>query len=81
MNRERITVLSRPLVRVHDLDADAVFRQKQRGDEADWTGADDEDFRIGMTKHEPPQSTLASCARIVSMGAFTHANIGVSRCV
>ena len=29
----------------------------------------------------PRQSMFASCARIASMGAFAHVNIGVSRCV
>ena len=51
MDRERVAVLGRPLVRVDDLHPDPVLLQEQRRDETDRTGADDEDFRIWLMKH------------------------------
>jgi hypothetical protein len=44
-------VLGRPLVHVDDLHTNPVLLQEQGCDEADRTGADDEDLRIGVTKH------------------------------
>jgi hypothetical protein len=51
MNRERVAVLSRPLVRVDDLHTDSVLLQEQGRNETDRTGADDKDFRIWVMKH------------------------------
>ena len=51
MDRERVAVLGRPLVHVDDLHTDPVLLQEQGRDETNRTGADDEDLRIGMTKH------------------------------
>ena len=51
MDRERVAVLGRPLVHVDDFHTDPVLLQEQRRDETDRTGADDEDLRIGVTKH------------------------------
>ncbi len=51
VNRERITVLRRPLVHVDDGHADAVSLQEQRGHETHRTGADDEDLWIRVTRH------------------------------
>jgi hypothetical protein len=56
MNREGVTVLGRPLVHVDDLHTESVPLQEQGRDEADRTGADDEDLRIGMTKHRAASS-------------------------
>jgi hypothetical protein len=52
MDREGVAVLSRPLVRVDDLYTDPVLLQEQGRDETDRTGADDENLRIAVTKHE-----------------------------
>jgi hypothetical protein len=38
-------------VHVDDLQADAVLLEEQGRDETHRTGADDEDLRIGVTKH------------------------------
>ena len=51
MDGEGVAVLSGPLVHVDDLHADAVLLQEQGRDETDRTGADDEDFRIGVMGH------------------------------
>src|SRR5262249_60741939 len=81
MDREGVAVLSRPLVHVDDLHTHPVLLQEQGRNETDGTGADDEDLRIGVMEHPVTYSMFASCARMASMGAFAHANIGVSRCV
>jgi hypothetical protein len=63
VDRERIAVLVRPLVHVHDLRTDAILFEEQSRDETDRTRADDEDLRIGVTDHRqtlltpPPYST------------------------
>jgi hypothetical protein len=49
-------------VRVDDLDPDPVLLQEQGRDETDRTGADDEDLRMGVTKHRA--CSLAHCAGI-----------------
>ena len=51
MDRERVAVLSRPLVHVDDLHTDPVALQEQGRDETDRTGADNEDLWIGVTEH------------------------------
>jgi hypothetical protein len=51
VDRQRVTVLVSPLMHVDDLDTHTVLLQKQRRDETDRTGADDEDLRIGVTEH------------------------------
>ncbi len=51
MDRQGVAVLGRPLVRVDDLHTDPLLLQEQGRDETDRTGADDENFRIGVTKH------------------------------
>src|SRR5262245_12894754 len=51
MDRERVAMLCRPLVHVDDFHAAPVLLREERSDEADRTGADDEDLRIGVTKH------------------------------
>jgi hypothetical protein len=38
-------------VHIDDLHADPVLLQEECGDEADRTGADDEDLRIGVMEH------------------------------
>jgi hypothetical protein len=50
-------------VHVDDVRTDAVPLEQQSREETDWTGADDEDLRIGVTDHRqtlltpPPYST------------------------
>lgn len=56
MDRERVAVLGRPLVRVDDLHTDPVLLQEQGRNETDRTGADDEDLRIGVTEHRASSS-------------------------
>ena len=61
MDREGVAVLGRPLVHVDDLHTDPVLLQEQGRDETDRTGADDENLRIGVTKHRA--CSRAHCAR------------------
>jgi hypothetical protein len=49
-------------VHVDDLHTDPALLQEQGRDETDRTGADDEDLRIGVTKHRA--CSRAHCARI-----------------
>ena len=71
MDRESVAVLGRPLVHVDDLDADAVLLQEQGRDETDRTGADDEDLRIGVTKH---RASSSRARRTRGLGRFAEAS-------
>jgi hypothetical protein len=53
---------------VDDLHTDPVLLQEQGRDETDRTGADDEDLRIGATKHRG--CSRARCAKPASRGRF-----------
>ena len=51
MDREGVTVLRRPMVHVDDRHTSPVLLQEESCDETDWTGSDDQDFRIRLTGH------------------------------
>jgi hypothetical protein len=56
MDRKSVAVLCRSLVRVHDLHTHSALLQEQRREEADRTGAHNEDLRIGVTEHRATSS-------------------------
>jgi len=51
VNRERGTVLIRPLVLIDNRRLYAVLFEEQSRDKTHRAGADDEDLRIGVTGH------------------------------
>ena len=67
MDCQGVAVLGRPLVLVDDLHADPVLLQEQGRDETDRTGADDENLRIRVTKHQAcsPRALRAVLSNLV----------------